>query len=145
MSTEVPKRIHLKGSGRHEEAVASGTITPGMLLVQDANGKVKAHATAGGTAERNYALEDALQGKIISDNYSSGDVVGYVSAQPGDNIYALLAAGEAVTRDEFLTSNGDGTLKVASGSDVITAVPLEDLDLSDSNESAAARLKIRVI
>jgi hypothetical protein len=141
---EVPKRIHLLGDGRHEEIVAAGAIRPGALLVLTTAGKVTEHATAGGYAERLFALEDALQGKEISESYAADDVVGIVVAQPGDVVYAYLSWGEDVETGELLTSNGDGALKVATGSDKPIAVALEDLDLSDS-ESADERLRVRIL
>ncbi len=63
---EAPKRIHLLGDGRHEEAVAGGTIRPGDLIKLNSDGEVVVHGSAGGNAEALFALEDALQGKEIS-------------------------------------------------------------------------------
>jgi len=141
---EVPKRIHLLGSGRHEEHIAGGTIRPGDLLLLNSDGEVVAHSSAGGYAERNFALEDALQGKDIDQSYAADDVVSIVNGAPGDVIYAYLSWGEDVETGELLTSNGDGALKVATGSDKPIAVALESLDLSDS-ESADERLKVRLL
>lgn len=141
---ENPKRIHLLGSGRHEEAIAAAIITPGMLLAQNSDGKLIPHGSAGGPAERNYALEDALQGRTIDDNYAADELVGFVSGSPGDVVYALLSGGEIVTLDDFLTSNGDGTLKVASGSDARIAVPLDAVDASDSND-VNERIRVRLL
>lgn len=144
-TTEVPKRIHLLGSGRHEEFVAAGAITPGHLMEMDSNGKVVVHNSAGVLAERMFALEDALQGGTIDDAYAADDVVATVMCHPGDVVYALLAAGEDAEKGEFLTSNGDGELKVATGSDAVVGVALDNLDLSDSNETEAERIRVRII
>jgi hypothetical protein len=141
MATEYPKRIHLKGQGRHEEAVAAAAITPGQLIKLDIEGKVKIHESTGGYAEKAFALEDALQGHTIDDAYSSGNVVGYVVALPGDVVYAWLAAGENVMKGDQLHSNGDGHLGRVSGSEIPLAVALEACDLSDS---AAENTRIRV-
>lgn len=150
MSKTAPTRIHLLGNGRHEEAVAAGAITPGMLIANqsttDSGGraKVAVHATAGGSSERAFALEDALQGRTISDAYASGELVGYVLAEPGDVVYAWLAAGENVTPADFLSSNGDGRLQKATSDDVKIAVPLEALDLSDS-DAVHTRIRVRLL
>ena len=142
MST--PKRIHLLGEGRHEEAVAAGAITPGMLINQNSAGAVVVHPTAGGWAEKAFALEDALQGKTIADAYASGDRVSFVLGKSGDVVYAWLSGGEGATPDEFLTSNGDGTLKVASSTDIRIAVPLEAVDASDSAD-VNERIRVRLL
>jgi hypothetical protein len=144
---ETPKKIHLINStdvGRFEEDRAASTITPGMLLATNSSGTVRPHNVAAGAHERKFALEDRLQGLGIDDDYASGDLVFSVHANPGDVIYAWLANGEHATPDEFLTSNGDGTLKVASGSNVIVAKALEEVDLTNT-AVANGRIRVRVI
>lgn len=143
MSTELPKRIHLRGPyAQFEEAVAAGTIKPGHLIAQDTNGNVIVHPAADGNAERMFALEDALQGKTIADNYASGSRVFAVIAQRGDIVYAWLSGGESATRNEYLSSNGDGTLKVSTTNPI--AVAMETVDASDSND-VDERIKVRIL
>lgn len=144
MPTETPKRIHLRGSGIHEEARAAGTIKPGHLVKRDSNGKSVVHDSAGGEAEKAFALEDALQGKTIDDSYSSDDLVAILIAQPGDIVYAWLAGGENAANGANLTSNADGTLKVATGSDIVIGVAMEAVDASDSND-VDERIKVRIL
>lgn len=149
-----PKRIHLlssRGDPRLEEDRAASTITPGMLLATNASGTVKPHAVAGGAHERKFALEDALQGspritpKTIDTDYIADDLVFSVHAEPGDVIYAWLHNGEHATADEFLTSNGDGTLKVSSSNtDKIVGKALEEVDLSDT-AVANGRIRVRIV
>ena len=145
MPTETPKRIVLIGGERLEEGVAASAITPGHLIKQDSDGNLIPHNVAGGNAEKAFAVEDALQGKTISDAYAADDTVFFTVAQPGDVIYALLADGESADPSEFLTSNGDGTLKVATSTDIRIAVPLETVDNSETADVAAARIKVRVL
>jgi len=143
---EYPKRIVLIGrGGRPEEGTAAGTITPGMLVKQNADGNIIAHDSNGGHAERLYACEDALQGKTIDDNYSSGNVVTLHLAAPGDVVYALLAPGENADPSEFLMSGGNGYLKVATSTNQRVAVPLESVDNSDSGVTDPARIRVRVL
>jgi len=141
---EVPKRIHLLGSGRHEEAVAAGAIRPGDLLKTNSDGEVVVHASAGGYAERNFALEDALQGNGIDDNYAADDLVSIVNGAPGDVIYAWLSWGENVAIGDLLVSNGDGALKKLTSTDKPIAVALDTLNLADS-ESADERIRVRLL
>lgn len=144
VGSNTPKRIHLRGDPQIEEALAGGAITPGMLLSRQADGDVVAHATAGGWAEKAFALEDALQGKTVDDAYASGDRVTFAICKSGDIVYAWLAGGENADQSEFLTSNGDGTLKVASSTDIRVATPLESIDASDS-ATINERIKVRIL
>jgi len=141
-------RIHLRGPyAQFEEALASGTVKPGHLLeLTDASADtVKAHATAGGFSERAFALEDALQGNDVDDDYSAADRVQYVLAQPGDIVFAWIVAGEDISKGDQLISSGDGTLKETTGTpSQIIAVALEDLDLSASG-AVNTRLACRVL
>ncbi len=145
MVIQKPKRIHLVGDGRHEEGVAAGVITPGHLIALDENGKYVVHPNATKVAEKLFALEDALQGRTILTDYAVDDQVMVVCAETADVVYAFLAPGEACDPSDFLTSNGDGTLKVGSDGDYPVGVPLETLDNSDSSGSLAARIRVRVI
>jgi len=140
-----PTRIQLKGEGFHEEGRAAAIITPGMLVALNSAGNLIPHGTAGGHAEKTFALEDALQGRGISDNYAVGELVAVGVQKSGDVVFAFLAAGEHCTPNEFLTSNGDGTLKVAGGTDVRIGVPLEEMDLSDSAAEVDTRVRVRIL
>ncbi len=144
---ETPKRIHLLNSaqGRYEEGKASGVIKPGMLLANTSTvGEVIAHNAAAAFAERNFALENALQGKTIDDNYADDDLVFIINANPGDVVYAWLAAGESVTPADSLTSNGDGTLKKATSTNYRVAVPLETV-VNDDTDAVDVRIRVRVL
>lgn len=144
VDSNTPKRIALIADGRQEEGVAGGVIRPGDLLTRNSSGELIKHATAGGWAEKQFALEDALQGRTIADAYAAAERVTTLLAKPGDVVYAYLSGGEAITLDDFLTSNGDGCLKLASSTDIRLAVPLEAVDASDSND-VDERIKVRII
>lgn len=117
---------------------------PGKLVALDENSKLKLHDDASGQAELNFALEDALQGRTIEDEYKEDELVGYVNCNKGDVVLAWLADGETVDAGDFLESNGDGTLKKGS-SGVAVAVALEALDLTESSNSTAGRIRARVL
>lgn len=144
-----PSRIHLKGSGRQEEANAAGVIRPGQLCRLNVDGDVIPHNIVGGQAERLFALEDALQGRAITTDYASGERVSLIVANPGDEIYGWLAVGESVNAGDFLGSDGFGHF-VASEESGLTqgidsvAVALETLDNSESGD-VNARIKVRVL
>ena len=97
-----------------EEYEAGGTITPGMLLKLNSSGKVVAHDSAGGNVNVvMFALENALEGKGIGDNYSSGDQVQVWIPYRGDEVYAILKDGENVSVGDPLESAGDGSLQLS--------------------------------
>jgi len=147
MSTE--NRIHLKGEFQREELVAAGTIKPGYLIEQTSAGKFQAHSTEGGYAERIVAVEDALQGNTISDDYSAADLVSANIEAPGNVVQMYLKAGENAAINDDLISAGDGTL-IENGSETsgttvkqIIAKAQEAKDLSGSgavNTLIAVRL-----
>lgn len=132
------RRIHAKGSFQQDEALAAGTITPGMLLEMDSDAKVVVHNTEGAIAERIFAVEDALQGNTVTDDYSSDDLVTYIMPSKGSSVNAELEAGASYDEGDILISAGNGKLMLAS--DVASGVTIYDniavvteaLDLSAS-------------
>lgn len=126
--------IILKGKGRYEEGPAAAALTPGHLLMETSAGKVQKHNSAGGRAERAFALEDALQGKTINDAFAINDPVPYVLAQPGDEVFAFIKATTVVARGAALVSAGDGTLYTLAAA--ITAL----VTSTDGTAAAAADL-----
>lgn len=94
-----------------EEMVASAAVTPGMLLIIESTGKVKAHDQADKDAFPIFALEDELQGKGIDDAYAANDRVQCWIPYRGDIVNAILADGENVNIGDPLTSDGYGRLK----------------------------------
>lgn len=123
---------------------AGSAITPGMLLKTNSSGNVIPHNVAGGPAENAFALEDALQGRTIEDDYAIGELVQVGIQQPGDVVFGWLAAGETASPGDLLVSNGDGTLKVRTGTDIAKAVALEAVDLTDTG-AENARIRIRIL
>jgi len=135
--------IKLKGDGRYEEANASGVITPGQFIKVDADKKVLRHATVGGGGERLFAIEDPFQGRTIDDNYAVDDLVRYEAAVPGQEILAILDAGENVVAGAALQSAGNGNLEARTSTNEIVAYAMEPLNLSGSG-AVATRIAVRV-
>lgn len=114
------RTILLKGDPLQKERTATAVaITPGYLIERVISAEtVQAHSTAGGRAQKNFAIEDSNQGKEISDAYAASAQIQYMSARPGDEIDAVLQDGEVVVRGDWLESNGDGTLRKLVEQDV---------------------------
>jgi len=104
------KRISAKGDYRQEEGRGDATISPGMLIELMSTGYVSPHATEGGFAEAAFATEDALQGRTVSNNYSSADLVTYILPVKGAVVNALIEAGQSIAIGDKLISAGNGKL-----------------------------------
>lgn len=149
-----------------EEYVAASALYPGHLVELTENGKIQSHNTAGGNAEKAFALEDALQGNGMGDEYSADDIVRVWYPQRGDQVNAILDDGETVKIGDRLESGGGGVLQKHTADTVdtpsatvtvypeqIVGVALEDVNTSASSgvESAPSvgsgrsYIKIRII
>jgi hypothetical protein len=94
-----------------KEFTAAAAIIPGMLVEQTpAAATLRKHATSGGNARPMFALEDALQGKGITNAYAAGDRVTAWIPASGDIVYALIADEQNIAIGDPLESNGAGYL-----------------------------------
>jgi len=148
--------ITIKGDPVREEYTAAAAITPGHLCEITSAGTIQAHSTAGGFAEKLFAIEDELQGKEITEAYDATTNKQVLCGifRPGDQVYALLANGETAVIGSKLESQGDGTLRVVdtdvSVGDIavqsIVAVALEAVDMSGSSGAdPSGRITIRIV
>ena len=142
-------RIQLTGTYFLEEGEADGVVSPGMLLELQSTGKVKAFDTEGAVAERAFAVENALAGGTVDDDYADGDMVQYHLVAPGSDIQAILSAGEKVVKGDRLVPSNDGSLiklgSQASASEAnVIAVAREAKDLSAST-AVSTLIKVRVL
>lgn len=126
------------GDFKREEANGTGVLNPGNLLELAADASVQAHSTEGGFGILAVAVEDALQGKTVSDAYANGAKVQLNIQRPGTRFQGILKAGESVTPGTALISDGTGCLialaSAASGTTVqkVMAYAEETLDLTVS-------------
>lgn len=137
------KTIAIVGTPFVKEYVANAAITPGHLCELMSTGKARVHATAGGSAQTMFALEDDNLGGEIGTAYTSANVARFGIFRPGDEVFGILADGQTAVIGSFLESAGDGTLNVysedsgvVSGAELadhsIIGVALEAVDMSDS-------------
>ena len=112
-------RIHVKGYGRHEEAYAGESVKPGHLVALHADSKYYKHAVVGGKCEKIFVIEDALQGKTITDAIAADTICQVTMPRENDTVKARVAAGAlAITKEDKVISAGDGTVKkLVSGGD----------------------------
>lgn len=118
----MPNTILLAGSAtRPQEALAGAAgIKPGHLVTFGSGGtanKLILHGTSGGNTAPMFADVNTTpqQGSIapIDVAYDSGETVKWFMPHAGALIYAFVpASASAVIKGNFLTSNGDGTLRL---------------------------------
>jgi hypothetical protein len=140
-SATTPKTVDLGGGAYvQRELVAGGSITPGMLVERNSSGVLVAHAGAGLAAQAAFAVENEAVGRGIDDAYASGDQVPYRIFAEGHQVYAILAAGQNVSKDALLQSAGNGRLSAAATADNVVAIALEAVDAT----SAAKRIRVEI-
>ena len=136
------RRIHLKGDRRTEENIAAEAISPGHLIKRDTSGTLIKHDDVDGPAEAYFAREDAEQGKTIDDAYATDDRVFCILPAKGTEIQAILQGGVTCPDGNALSSGGDGTLILATGTDYVVAFATKALDL---NALPADFISVRVV
>lgn len=160
MAKSAPSVIILKGDPIYKEyplapITASGVtaITPGML-VELLNGEVRPHSTQGGNATPMFAVEglniDAsslTMGDIDTDYDDDNAAVKVAFCNNGDEVYALLGAGQTVAIHGLLQSASDGYLMPYTAG---TNLPLRPVAraLEAKNNAAgtsAVRVKVEVL
>lgn len=115
----------------HEGRCGATAVKPGFLIELNSTDLLIPAATAGKLKERAVAIEDSLRGKSVNDAYATGDLIRYLFMAPGTECYLILKAGQNAAEGADLTSNGDGTVKVANGTtDLNIAICKEALDLT---------------
>jgi hypothetical protein len=102
-----------------KEALVSGALLPGMLVRQTnaTTDTVAVHAVEGGTAQIAVLLEDDLQGKGVTDAYTTATRGRYGVFKRGEEFLGRLAAGNNLAAGAALASNGDGYLKATDVAD----------------------------
>ena len=130
-------RIQLDGQDgdyKYEERIAAAEVYPGHILEVDSAGKVKKHATAGGWGQQMVAVEDALQGNLVSTAYAAAALVRIHIQRPGARFQGRLKAGEDISIGDPLISDGAGCLIAETGTvQRIVGWAQEALDLSGSS------------
>ncbi len=101
-------------NNRDQVVATAVAITPGMLLERTSGGLVQAHSAAGGViASKIFAMEDAFQGKKITDNYAVSVPIFCILPTSGDRVYAIFddTSGGTLAIGDELESAGDGSVR----------------------------------
>lgn len=156
MAATNPKAIVLRSNNaenarqRSREAKAAGAVTPGMLLELTSTGTIQAHATADGVVKGKFvALEnpwsDHGSGAAIDHAYATNETVHYLIANPGDELYMLLADSQTIAIGDPLVSNGDGYLKEATvGAGTLEGAVVGYAAAAVTTSGATGRVKVTI-
>ena len=142
------KSIILKGDGVNVEALASGVISPGMLVSRTsaAVATVIAHATAAVAfpIQRMFVKENELEGEGIDVDFADGDRIPHVLIMSsGDRVLGIIDNGETIVIGDYLESAGNGKLQKRTSGDPV-AVALKAIDLSDSSGADPSNTRIPI-
>ena len=127
------------------EYYATATLYPGHILEVISTGKVQKFGTTLKTYPKLIALEDVLyNGRTINDAYAADDLVNVHVCQPGDLVYArVAAAATAITIGARLKKAADGTLAITTtAADDIFGYAEEALDNSAGGAEAFIRCRV---
>lgn len=126
---------------------ANEALLPGQLveyIAVSTENKIRKHATAGGPAAAMFVKEQDMHNRSVTESsYANNDLVEIIAAQPGAKIWALIPDEANVAAGAYLTSNGDGTLKVAATTDIRIAVA--DEAVNNTGGTGAVRIRVTVI
>ena len=139
MAKEKPETIILRvspgGCAIFDEYKAKSVLSPGhmvQILTASANrGQIDPVGTRGVRLPRKFAVENDFLGKDITDAYAVGARVQVVTFQPGEHVYArVAAAAPAIVEGDILNVTATGTLEKHSSTYDRMAMALEDVDNS---------------
>tara|TARA_R110002020_G_scaffold12409_6_gene45518 strand:- start:22620 stop:23057 length:438 start_codon:yes stop_codon:yes gene_type:complete len=107
------KTILLKGSNHFDEGTLEAAVSPGMAVELTPTGGLDEVQASQAEALKQgipiVVLEDALQGKIVTAAYSSGDKVFTYQPVAGDHIQVLVKDGETIAVADKLVLEGGGS------------------------------------
>ncbi len=144
-----PNTIYLGGdiTKLNEWALGVGG-TPGMVLEFYTDGttrKLRPHATAGDVQTAIILLEKMIHNKGIDDNYAVNELAYAVEFQAGATFYGIGVSGQNIQAGEYLQSNGDGKLKVATATTAAANVAKFQAEETVGLLAADTRLRVSVV
>lgn len=133
--------VLIKGDPIQKEGTAAEALTPGELITFDENEKLIPHGNAGQNAQPRFVREAAFVGNDIDTDYEKDERVIYLVCRTGDEVQTFLAAGQNVSKDTPLISDGKGALKAYTAPTVDEAGDTEVTIYNDAIVAYAAEAK----
>jgi hypothetical protein len=106
----VERMILLKGKGHHEEGILDTVAVPGQhvqLAADDLSPAAIGELVKGGSFH--IVLEDALQGKTITQAYAIGDLAFLYQPVVGDHLGLYVKTGANLVVNDKVVPEGGGT------------------------------------
>lgn len=130
-----------------EQAVikAAEVVVPGATLLLDSNGEFIDHDSAGEAKDFFVANLNAEAQESVSDAWAAGDTCTAFIPQAGQYFNMVVAASQNITaKGTALTSNGDGTLKIATITGATPDVTIGFADEVVNTGGATALVRVRI-
>lgn len=131
---------------QEESAIATGeTVLPGYAVIRDANGDFIAHNAAGDGGDWFIADLDSIGQGAVSTALTVGDTAQAFVPVPGEYYNVVVAASQNITAvGTALSSNGDGTFKIATTTGATPDVVLAYADEVVNTGGTAQLVRVRV-
>jgi hypothetical protein len=137
--------VRLIGQAAYEELTASESgIYPGMLCERVTATTCRKNANAEAKCAVLVAIEDSLQGAIVSTAYTNARPVRLIQFRSGEEFHAYLAAYQTVSIGEGLVSNGAGAFKSAGDSAVSQGETIVEAMEAATYGSSTQLIRVRV-
>lgn len=163
MARETPNVTILKSNTEepyYDESEAAEALDCGDLVEEIPGDQIQKNNDAGDdglASSPKFALEMRERGMMATDpdmtandQYAAGDYARYITCDGGEHILANLAAGQSVTENTKLVSNGAGKLRAyapaatpADNPASVVAEAQEALDNSGGTGFAKLRVEVR--
>jgi len=137
-----------KSYGHHDEGILDTAAYPGMHIQLAADGHYDpSPQTTAELVKRPFKIlkEDSYQGKTVNDQYAVGALGFYYEPLPGDEILALVKAGENIVVADVLIQEGGGTGLFVEAAGTEVAYRLEAQMSSGGALAAAGLIKCKVV
>lgn len=131
--------IMLDGPEVYEEGILDTAALPGMNIVLGTDGNFDPGADAAEGNISRIVIEDALQGKTVSQTYAIADRVRYIIPRKGQRVAVLVLDGQTVTKGSLLVANAAGKYIVETAEGVATFEAIEAAAPSGSDALVAVR------
>lgn len=126
-----------------EGPALSAATLPGTLMVESATGFTDSTAAATLAGQRAlFADKNSLQARRIDEAWTQNDTMAVLLGRPGELFNVRVAAAQDITSAGVaLTSNGDGTLKIAAVA-TDTIIAYSDEIINTAGAEALVRVRI---
>jgi len=153
MATKGKRNIYVgpaDGSSRKPQTVegkALGVVRPGALVAEAATG-IDENAVAATIfgASKLWANKDESRSKSVDDDWVINENMVAIRGRSGEFLNVLVATAQTITKSGTpLSSNGDGTLKIAVTPATVGVTSEEFLAYSDEIITTTAVTLVRVV